>query len=63
MEIILIFPGFVLAIIIMVIYDIKLRKPQNKVHFYVARDKKGMLWIYSCKPIRFKYYWDFEPNV
>lgn len=63
MEILLIFLGFMLAIIIMMLYEIKLRKPRNKVHFYVARDKKGMLWLYSCKPIRFKHYWDFEPNV
>lgn len=38
-------------------------KKKNKVRFYVVRDKKGMLWLYSCKPIRFKHYWDFESNV
>lgn len=28
------------------------REPKNKVHFYVARDKSGNLWIYLGKPIR-----------
>lgn len=27
-------------------------KPINKVHFYVARDKYGDLWLYFGKPIR-----------
>ena len=26
--------------------------PRNKVHFYVARDKNGPLWLYMGKPIR-----------
>ena len=55
MEILLIFPGFILAIIIVVMYEIKLKKPRNKVHFYVARDKTyNLLWLYIGKPIRFK---------
>ena len=55
MEILLIFLGFILAIIIVVLYKIKLRKPRNKVHFYVARDKtRNLLWLYLGKPIRFK---------
>lgn len=54
MEILLISTGFILAIIIVVIYEIKL-KNQNKVHFYVARDKTyNLLWLYLGKPIRFK---------
>ena len=28
------------------------KKPRNKVHFYVARDKNGPLWLYMGKPIR-----------
>ena len=52
MEILLIFPGFILAIIIVVLYEIKLRKPRNKVHFYVARDKDDSLYLYLGKPIR-----------
>ena len=27
-------------------------KPINKVHFYVARDKDGDLWLYIGKPFR-----------
>ena len=27
-------------------------EPRNKVHFYVARDKNGTLWLYMGKPIR-----------
>lgn len=27
-------------------------QPKNKVHFYVARDKDGSLWLYMGKPVR-----------
>lgn len=55
MEILLIFHGFILSIIIVVIYEIKLKEPRNKVHFYVARDKTyNLLWLYLGKPIIFK---------
>ena len=30
----------------------KMNEPTNKVHFYVARDKNGKLWLYMGKPIR-----------
>ena len=30
----------------------KEKKPKNKVHFYVARDKNESLWLYLGKPIR-----------
>ena len=55
MEILLLFPGFILAIIIVVLYEIK---PKNQnIHFYVARDKThNLLWLYLGKPIRFKDY-------
>ena len=37
-------------------------KPKNKVHFYVARDMNGELWLYTGKPIRednqFRSDWD-----
>lgn len=52
MEILWILPGFILAIAIVVIYEIKLRKSQNKAYFYVARDKNKKLWLYIGKPIR-----------
>ena len=55
MEILLLFLGFILAIIIVIMWKIKLKKPRNKVHFYVARDKTyNLLWLYLGKPIRFK---------
>ena len=52
MEILLISLGFILAAIIVVIYEIKFRKSQNKVHFYVARDKNDELFLYIGKPFR-----------
>ena len=57
MEILLLFSGFILAIIIVVIYEIKLRKPQNKIHFYITRDKNDTLNLWLGKPCRDKYYW------
>lgn len=33
-------------------YAAKQEEPMNKVHFYVARDKNGTLWLYMGKPIR-----------
>lgn len=57
MNILLIFPGFIVALIIVLYYEYKVRnlrsKLKNKVHFYVARDKNGELWLYIGKPYRF----------
>ena len=59
MNILLIFPGFIIAFVIVLCYEHKIRKlsvkPKNKVHFYVARDKCGELWLYIGKPIRYRY--------
>lgn len=62
MNILLIFPGFIIAFATILFYEhkIKLIKTRlickehnkNKVHFYVARDKNGKLWLYMGKPIR-----------
>ena len=56
MNILLIFPGFIIAFIIVLYYERKVRNlsknPKNNVHFYVARDKNGKLWLYMGKPIR-----------
>ena len=54
MNILLIFPGFIIAFVIVFYYKRKIRRtePRNKVHFYVARDKNGGLWLYLDKPIR-----------
>lgn len=30
----------------------KVQEPKNKVHFYVARDMDGILFLYMGKPIR-----------
>ena len=37
------------------------KKQQNNVHFYAARDKCGMLWLYLSKPVRGKK--SFECNT
>lgn len=54
MNILLIFPGFIIAFIIVLYYERKIRrtKPKNKVHYYVARDKNGELWLYMGNPYR-----------
>lgn len=54
MNILLISSGFILAFIIVFCYECKIRRtePMNKVHFYVARDKDGKLWLYIGEPIR-----------
>ena len=54
MNILLIFPGFIIAFIIVLYYERKIRRtePMNKVHFYVARDKDGGLYLYFGKPFR-----------
>lgn len=30
----------------------RMKEPRNNVHFYVARDKDDVLWLYLNKPIR-----------
>ena len=54
MNILLLFPGFIIAFVIVFYYKRKIKrtKPRNNVHFYVARDKKGTLWLYMGKPVR-----------
>ena len=56
MDILLIFPGFVIALIIVFCYECKIRnlstKSKNNVHFYIARDKDGELYLYLGKPLR-----------
>lgn len=36
-------------------------KKRNRVHFYVARDDSGILWLYISKPIRAAL--GFIPNI
>ena len=62
MNILLIFPGFIVAFIIVLLYEhkIKLIKARlickehnkNKVHFYVARDMNGRIFLYLGRPFR-----------
>ena len=52
MNILLIFPGFIVAFIIVFCYEHKIRGMRNKVHFYVARDKNEELLLYMGKPFR-----------
>lgn len=58
MNILLIFLCFfiLLFIIIFIIQSTKIRKlsakPKNNVHFYMARDKDGELYLYLGKPLR-----------
>lgn len=56
MNILLLFPGFIIAFVIVLCYERKIRnlsvKPKNKVHFYVARDKNGAIFLYLGKPER-----------
>lgn len=58
MNILLIFPGFIVAFVVVLLYEYRIRlmrkEPnKNKVHFYVARDKSGALWLYFNKPFRY----------
>ena len=54
MDMLLTLTGFILAFIVALYYEhkIKLAKPGNKVHFYVARDKNGAIYLYFGKPER-----------
>lgn len=72
MDILLIIPGLMLSMIIMAIYVGKRRKkhrkkqnkePQNKVRFYVARDKNSdLVWLYLGKPTRNVFYECWMPK-
>ena len=59
MNILLVFLGFIIVFIIVLYYEYKIKtlrsKLKNKVHFYVARDKDGKLWLYIGKPYRYDY--------
>ena len=53
MDIILIFPGFILAFAIVLLYECKIRlmrrEPRNKVRFYVKADIDNIPWLYIQK--------------
>ena len=54
----LVFLMLIIMFVIVFYYEHKIRnlsiKSKNNVHFYVARDKNGKLWLYINKPIRAK---------
>ena len=54
MNILLVFPGFIIAFIIILCYECKIKRtePMNKVHFYVARDMDSYIYLYLGKPLR-----------
>jgi len=59
MNILLVFPGFIIAFVIVFYYERKIRRtePRNKVHFYVTREKNGTLWLYMGKPIKKEHFY------
>lgn len=56
MDILSSLPGFALAFILIFCYEYRIKliktKSKNNVHFYVARDKYGSLFLYLGKPFR-----------
>lgn len=62
LNILLIFPGFIVAFVIILYYERKIKniineayKNKNKVRFYVARDRNKLLYLYFGKPIRSRF--------
>lgn len=58
MEDSLVLIGLYILFIIIVFYCecmIRRTKPKNNVHFYIARDKNGELFLYIGKPVRGRY--------
>ena len=55
----MLFIAFILGAIFMFVmfcigHAAKMEEPENKAHFYVAREKDGALRLYMGKPIRFE---------
>ena len=50
-----IFGALLMFLVFCIVAPIKEKKPKNNVHFYVARDKCGELWLYIGKPNRGRY--------
>ena len=58
----------IVVIVVCIMYITKIiidKKPKNKVHFYVARDKDGVLNLYIGKPFRGnnRFYCSYDKNV
>ena len=60
-----IFGEAIMLLVLCIIAMAKDKKPKNKVHFYVARDKIGDLWLYIGKPFRMdnRFYSDSNKKV
>lgn len=56
MNILLVLLGFIIVFAIVFYYECKIKilslKLKNNVHFYVARDKDGSLYLYMGEPFR-----------
>lgn len=52
MNILLVFLELIIIFVIVFYYEHKIKKYKNKVHFYVARDKTGHLFLHIGKPER-----------
>ena len=60
--------AFILGAIVMFMticigYAAKQEEPVNRVHFYVARDKNGSLFLYLGKPIRIDGVFACDANI
>lgn len=42
---------------------LKDKKPINKVHFYVARNKSFNLYLFIGKPVRYEDYWGYSKRI
>ena len=49
-----IFGALLMFLVFCIVAPIKDKKPKNNVHFYVARDKNGELFLYMGKPNRYR---------
>ena len=50
--------GILFTLIVFIIGTItETKKSENKVHFYVTREKNGTLWLYMGKPIKKEHFY------
>lgn len=68
MEIIIYCKAFIIGIFFTLIIFftgavLKDKKPINKVHFYVARNKSFDLYLFIGKPVRYEDYWGYSKRI
>lgn len=61
--ILLVLYGLVMLMMCCITLFKKNEKPKNNVHFYIARDKDGSLWLHIGKPIRSEAVFGSEVNI